>query len=160
MYLPAGSLRATVIVRAEEMQAEGPKAPMKRLSSDFSRSGRHDCGDADRLRPVVCGLSDEHCGELERWTLSGVELLAEAPRVFLHVPCPRCGERFAYRRDNAGERVRVLALRVSEHGRRCQGCQAFWPPEQFEWLARLLGRSAPGLGSLYAAPYAVSTQQN
>ena len=80
--------------------------------------------------------------------------------MFLHVPCPRCGERFAYRRDNAGERVRVLALRVSEHGRRCQGCQAFWPPEQFEWLARLLGRSAPGLGSLYAAPYAVSTQQN
>jgi hypothetical protein len=96
-----------------------------------------------RWRPQDCELIGRYCGELERWALSGVELLADAPRVFLHVPCPRCGERFAYRRDNAGERVRVLALRVSEHGCRCQGCAAFWPPEQFEWLAQLIGCTSP-----------------
>ncbi|MGZ4585861.1 MAG: DUF7340 domain-containing protein, partial [Mycobacterium sp.] len=58
------------------------------------------------------------------------------PKVDLPMPCPHCGARFAYRRDDAGDRVR--ALRVSETGCRCQGCQAYWPPEQFEWLARLL----------------------
>jgi hypothetical protein len=61
MYRPAGSLRAAVIVRAEEMQAEGPKAPMKRLSSDFPRSGRHEsprrlgCFCTCRARAAVSG---------------------------------------------------------------------------------------------------------
>lgn len=59
--------------------------------------------------------------------------------VSLHVPCPRCGEKFAYHRDGTGERVRVHALRVSETGCRCLECQAYWPPERFGLLARLLG---------------------
>jgi hypothetical protein len=35
--------------------------------------------------------------------------------------------------------VRVRALRVSETGCKCSACGAFWPPERFEWLARLRG---------------------
>ncbi len=90
-------------------------------------------------RPQDCGLIDDYCGQLERWTLAATELLAESIRVFLQEPCPRCGQRFTYRRDSAGESVRVRTLRVSETGCKCQGCGAFWEPTQFEWLARLLG---------------------
>ncbi|HEX9176001.1 MAG TPA: hypothetical protein VF874_07870 [Mycobacterium sp.] len=107
----------------------------------------HGKGTVDRLhqlagrgwRPQDCAVLDDYSGQLQRWTLTAAELLAESPRVFLHVPCPRCGERFAYRRDSAGELVRVRALRVSESGCKCSACGAFWPPDRFEWLARLLG---------------------
>jgi len=51
---------------------------------------------------------------------------------------PSCGARFVYR-QGAGESVRSWALRVSEDGCECSGCRAFWPPEEFHWLARLLG---------------------
>ena len=53
------------------------------------------------------------CGQIERWTLTVADLLADAPKVFLDVPCPGCGKRFTYRRDGAGESVRVRALRVA-----------------------------------------------
>ncbi len=33
----------------------------------------------------------------------------------------------------------MRALRVSEDGARCEACWAFWSPNQFHWLARLLG---------------------
>ena len=79
-------------------------------------------GTVDRLRllagrgwrPQDCELIDDHCAQLERWTLTGTELLAETPRVFLRQPCPRCGARFTYRRNDTGESVRVRCLRVSE----------------------------------------------
>lgn len=45
---------------------------------------------------------------------------------------------WAYRRGH-GEQVRVRALRVSESGCECLACGAFWAPERFEWLAKLLG---------------------
>jgi hypothetical protein len=89
-------------------------------------------------RPQDCGLVECYTGRIERWALVAGELLAETPRVFLEVACPRCGARFAYR-DSAGEQVRTRALRVSEDGCVCQACGAFWPPDRFEWLARLLG---------------------
>jgi hypothetical protein len=59
--------------------------------------------------------------------------------VSLELPCPRCGARFAYRRDSTGESVRVWALRASVDGCMCLACRALWPPDQFDWLARLLG---------------------
>jgi hypothetical protein len=90
-------------------------------------------------RPQDCTLIDTYSGEIERWTLSAGELLTPELRVFLREPCPRCGERWAVRRDSAGELVRVRALKVSETGCRCQVCGAFWGPDRLEWLARLLG---------------------
>jgi hypothetical protein len=94
-----------------------------------------------RWRPQNCALLEDYCGQLQRWVLVGTELLDRRPVVHLHVPCPSCGARWAYR-DNSGERVRVRALRVSETGCECLACRSFWGTERFEWLARLLGCSA------------------
>ena len=90
-------------------------------------------------RPQDCHLIDTYSGEIERWTVSAAELLTPELRVFLREPCPCCGARWAVRRDSAGELVRVRVLKVSESGCRCQACGAFWSPDRFEWLARLLG---------------------
>ncbi len=59
--------------------------------------------------------------------------------VSLRMPCPSCGSRFSYRRSSGGETVRSNALRVSEHGAERLACRAHWPPDQFHWLAKLLG---------------------
>jgi hypothetical protein len=83
--------------------------------------------------------SDAHCGRIERWVLAAAELLAAEPRVYLHTPCPRCAQGFAYHRDGADERVRTRALRVDASGCRCLACGATWSPDRFHWLARLLG---------------------
>ena len=107
----------------------------------------HGKGTVDRLhalaargwRPMDCDLIAGYCDRLERWASAACELLDETPRVYLHKPCPRCGEAFAYRRDDSGERRRTRALRVSETGCTCLACGSFWEPERFEWLARLLG---------------------
>jgi hypothetical protein len=90
-------------------------------------------------RPQDCALIAGYCSEIERWTLSAAELLTPELRVFLREPCPRFGERWTVRRDSAGEQVRVRALKVSEAGCKCLACGAFWGPDRFEWLARLLG---------------------
>lgn len=90
-------------------------------------------------RPQDTRLIDDYCGQIERWVLAGTELLDAVPRVFLQQPCPRCAARFARRTDGAGEVVNTRALKVSETGCKCLGCGAFWGPERFEWLARLLG---------------------
>lgn len=93
-------------------------------------------------RPQDTSLLDDHAADVERWTLSAVELLGDRPpTVSLRLPCPSCGERFTYRRS-AGESVRKWALRVSEDGCECQVCKAFWEPTEFHWLARLLGCEA------------------
>ena len=105
-------------------------------------------GTVDRLhvlvdrgwRPQDCELIGDYCSSLERWVLAGTELLDPAPVVWLPHACPRCGARAARRRDGCGELVRTqAALRVSESGCSCAGCGAFWGPDRFEWLARLLG---------------------
>ena len=90
-------------------------------------------------RPQDTRLIDDHCAQIERWVLAGTELLDAVPRVYLRQPCPRCGATFAHRTDGAGEVVNTRALRASEDGCKCLGCGAFWPPDRFEWLARLLG---------------------
>jgi hypothetical protein len=90
-------------------------------------------------RPQDCALINGYGAQLERWAMTAAELLAEIPTVALEVACPRCDASFMYRRDSAGDRVRVRTLRVSEAGCECLACGAFWPPERFEWLARLLG---------------------
>jgi hypothetical protein len=89
-------------------------------------------------RPQDCAIIDCYIGQLQRWCLSANELLAEAPKVFLEVACPRCQARFAYHRDNGGESIRTRALRVSEEGAWCGACGAWWGPDRFHFLAKLL----------------------
>ncbi len=89
-------------------------------------------------RPQDVGLLERYRDELLRWTQAATELLTPTPRVFLPMPCPRCSAAVAYHRSGTGERVRTRALQVSETGCQCLACGAFWEPERFEWLARLL----------------------
>ncbi len=128
-------------------------------STPRSRHGNTGKTTVDRLhqltargwRPQDCLAIDDYRAQLERWVLTAAELLAEHPRVFLHVACPRCGARTAYRTDSGGEQVRSWALRVSENGCKCSACGAFWPSDRFEWLAWLLG--CEGWEALVPSPY-------
>jgi hypothetical protein len=91
------------------------------------------------FRPQDCAVLDGYSGQLERWVLRAAELLGDRPTaVALRLPCPSCGEKWAYRHSGA-EVVRAWALKVTETGCECLACRAYWPPDQFEWLARLLG---------------------
>jgi len=93
-------------------------------------------------RPQDCGLLEARAADLRRWTVAAAELLRDtAPEVALRLPCPSCGRRFVYRLSH-GENVRSWALRVSENGARCLGCDASWATDKFEFLARLLGLPA------------------
>lgn len=91
------------------------------------------------FRPQDCALIDGYCDALERWALQAVELLTESPKLPLPFPCPTCGTQWTYRRNSSGESVRQRVLRVSEHGCECLSCKAAWEPDQFHFLARLLG---------------------
>lgn len=94
---------------------------------------------AQDRRPQDCELLDAYSATVEAWAVRAAELLGDKPpEVALRLPCPSCGVRFIHRHAN-GENVRAWALRVSEDGARCQACEATWQPEQFEFLARLLG---------------------
>ncbi|MCH9735647.1 MAG: hypothetical protein K0U78_14045 [Actinomycetia bacterium] len=83
---------------------------------------------------------DAISGQLERCVVETSQLLGdEVMVVWLRMPCPSCGSRLSYRRSSGGEPVRSDALRVSEDGCDCLVCRATWSPDQFPWLARLLG---------------------
>ncbi|QLF84311.1 hypothetical protein SEA_SOUL22_94 [Mycobacterium phage Soul22] len=59
-------------------------------------------------------------------------------------PCPNCNATHTYRRDNAGENVRVPALQlITSTGCTCLVCRTIWPPEQFLFLCKLLGFDLP-----------------
>jgi hypothetical protein len=90
-------------------------------------------------RPIDCDLINGYSAQLERWSFTAEELLDEHPSVALEVSCPRCEARFAYRCNGSGDHVRTWALRLSADGCACLAGGAFWEPERFEWLARLLG---------------------
>ncbi|MBX7433483.1 hypothetical protein JDV09_15385 [Mycobacterium sp. Y57] len=91
-------------------------------------------------RPMDVEQIDGYSDRIERWVLTAVELLGDAPIIVpLRMPCPSCGCRFAYRRADDGGHLRVDALSVGEFGAGCAACRAKWPPAEFHWLARLLG---------------------
>lgn len=94
---------------------------------------------ARSFRPQDCGQIDGYCAQLQQWAVVAAELLDREAKVFLPMPCPRCGARVAYRSSTYGERVRSRALRVTSSGCTCLACGATWGPDQFHWLARLLG---------------------
>ncbi len=90
-------------------------------------------------RPQDTTLMDDISARLERWTVEASQLLGDETAVVgLRLPCPVCGQRYTHR-HKAGESVRSDALRVSELGADCLACGASWSPEEFHWLARLLG---------------------
>jgi hypothetical protein len=103
-------------------------------------------GTTDRLhqligrgyRPQDVALITGYSDRLQGWAITTTELLQPEAKVYLRQACPVCAARYAYR-DRLGERVRAPALKVSESGCWCLACGAYWGPDQFHWLARLLG---------------------
>ncbi len=106
----------------------GQGATPERLRELASRQWTPD--DADKL--------DAQAALIEKWSETAAELLGDAAvQVPLRLPCPACGQLWAYRRSGE-ERVRRFALLASEAGASCESCGCSWPVEKFDWLARLL----------------------
>lgn len=109
----------------------------------------------DRLRAVVdaAALWDDpeviHVvrGALSSWANKIRTLLDPPRRMHLAAPCPECGVSMVLRRDESvGEDVRSPALQVDgRSGCDCLACGRHWAPEQFEFLARVLGCPPPGV---------------
>lgn len=94
-------------------------------------------------RPGDVSLMDDISAQLERWTVEASQLIGDAAvAVALRLPCPTCGSRYVYRRNNSSESVRTDALRLTEDGCSCLGCRASWTPDEYHFLARLLGCEA------------------
>lgn len=90
----------------------------------------------------------DHVREMARivagWCDSILNLLDPEGHKFISAPCPSCGKELIYRRDSAGDQVRQPALKlVVSQGCTCQACGAFWAPEKFLFLGRLLGYEIP-----------------
>jgi len=127
------------------MQLHHQSADIDQTAAVWEPNGK---GTVERLRQVAgqdrrpqdCELLDGYSVTVEAWTVKAAELLGDIPpTVSLRLPCPACGRRFYHRRNQAGENVRSWCLQISEDGCRCQVCRAAWLPEQFEFLAKLLG---------------------
>ncbi len=94
--------------------------------------------------PEDCKLLDGYTAQIVKWTTTAVELLGDKPPTLgIRLPCPSCGTKHVPGRNGVGEVVRRWALSISEDGARCAACNAVWLPDQFTFLARLLG--CPGL---------------
>jgi len=93
-------------------------------------------------RPQDCRQIDQISGIVTSWVTGqgGIRrLLTEERRWTLPNPCPACGTAIAYRKDSGGATVRIPALQISPTGCACAACRTVWPPDKFEWLARVLG---------------------
>ena len=98
-------------------------------------------------RPQDTPLLQRWTTTLETWAHQADQLLGTATTALpVRAACPACGRRWHYRRDTAGDIVRVDALSITRGvGCSCAGCRAKWPEERYEWLARVIGCDAlPG----------------
>ena len=81
-------------------------------------------------RPQDTDGVQQIAGNVESWAVSVQSLLAPAAVKHVSAPCPACGATTAYRRDSAGERVRVPALQIiTQLGCTCLVCRHTWGPE-------------------------------
>lgn len=99
--------------------------------------------DGRNWRPQDAGWLAQAAHHLAQWA-DAIDTLLDPPRPLdLAAPCPACGERYAYRPDDAGDNVRSAALVVTPQGCRCQNCRTVWAPEYFQHLARVLQCKLP-----------------
>lgn len=95
-------------------------------------------------RPQDTHLMDDMSAQLEGWVIDIDMLLTPQHVKSVSEPCPSCGHKTAYRKDSAGETVRVSALQLNPaEGCMCIVCKAFWPPAHFGLLAKVLGCPTP-----------------
>lgn len=131
-FLDAIDLRVQIDGRVKAMHPAGRSTP-ERLRALAVK----------RFRPQDTRQVREYTAELQSFALS-IRGLAEPEHVKeIAEPCPSCGKRYWYR-QHGGEKVRTAALQlIASQGCTCLVCKAFWPPERFLWLARLIGHDAP-----------------
>lgn len=96
-------------------------------------------------RPQDFDTVSSIAAKVDLWCENIINLLDPESRKFIEgAACPRCGKTWVYRRDSGGDHVRQPALKlVVSQGCTCQACQAFWAPEKFMFLGRLLGYQTP-----------------
>lgn len=102
--------------------------------------------EARKWRPQDCRQIEQITGAVAEWAAQIDALLDPPKRWTLPYPCPSCEETIVYRRDSGGDRVRQQALQISEQGCTCVACKAYWPPEKFTWLGRVLGSLPDNVG--------------
>jgi hypothetical protein len=99
---------------------------------------------AKRWRPQDTGDVVKIAARIESWSIAIDSMLNPAHVRHVSAPCPACGAKSAFRRDAAGETVRVPALQiVTERGCTCLVCRHTWGPELYLHLARVLGFETP-----------------
>jgi hypothetical protein len=95
-------------------------------------------------RPQDTSGMETIAGRIESWSISVDSLLNPTSVKHVSAPCPACGAKIAFRRDTAGETVRVPALQIiTELGCTCLVCRHTWGPELYLHLARVLGFETP-----------------
>lgn len=83
---------------------------------------------------------------VEDWCRKVMNLLDPQAQKSIDAPCPSCGRKTVYRKDSAGDTVRQPALKlVVNEGCTCLHCEAFWPPERYMFLQKLLGLATEGV---------------
>lgn len=109
----------------------------------ISTPGRLAALEARSWRPQDTRELDGYSGALEGYAVEIVALLSAERHWSLPEPCPRCGVSRVLRRDSAGDLVRRAALQISPTGCTCGHCGSRWAPDQFAFLAGLLGYEQP-----------------
>lgn len=94
-------------------------------------------------RPQDVRNIDQISAACEEWAKDITALLYPEPKWTLPTPCPACNSAVVYRKDSGGERVRQPALQIGPQGCFCANCKAYWGPDKFMWLSKLLGFEKP-----------------
>jgi hypothetical protein len=133
VWTDALALRIEIDDKTREWRPESASTPA-RLRAVAARPWRtQDTGGVEQI-----------AGRVESWSVSVQSLLNPVSVKHVSAPCPACGATTAFKRDSAGERVRVPALQIiTELGCTCQVCRHTWGPELYLHLARVLGFQTP-----------------
>jgi len=126
VWTDALDLRIDTDDTTQKWQPDSPTAP-----------GRLRAVAARPWRPQDTDGMDKISGRVESWSVSVQSLLSLATVKHVSAPCPACGVKSAFRRDSAGEHVRVPALRIMPGLPHTRG------PELYLHLARVLGFDTP-----------------
>lgn len=95
-------------------------------------------------RPQDTDLVTGMARTVDGWCESITNLLDPQSCKFISAACPSCGRETIYRKDSGGEVVRQPALKLEINvGCQCQHCKAFWAPDRYLFLCRLLGFELP-----------------
>jgi hypothetical protein len=133
VWIDALDLRVEIDDETRKWQPDRPNTPA-RLRAVAARPWRPQ--DTSGMDKISC--------RVEGWAVTVRCLLTPASVKHVSAPCPACGAKSAFKRDSAGERVRVPALQiVTELGCTCLVCRYTWGPELYLHLARVLGFGGP-----------------